>query len=105
MSEIPPPANPPPPNYAGYTRSTGYLSNPDQLQALADGYFGLNTVFVINVVLAIASYGVQPSLAKSMGLLAADGVIAGVLFVIITALSLPKNKRIAEGMGWQPSTA
>jgi len=98
-SNIPPQGNfsAPPPEYAGYTRGGG--SDPNQLQALADGYFGLNQVFLINVVMVIA-INVATRSIFSWPLFIGCVVV---VFAVITALTLPKNKLIGEGLGWGPN--
>lgn len=94
MSNIPP--NSP---YVNYPRS-GSGADATRLRLLADGYFGLNTVFVINVVLNLAvnsmSRATNPNWTIIIGILIAT-------FVLVVFLTLPHTKKVGEGLGWQPS--
>lgn len=48
----------PPPQFASYPRqSTAPYGSAAKLQELGKGYFGLNTVFIINLVIAFAAKG------------------------------------------------
>lgn len=101
MSELPPPI--PPPDYGAYYRGTGPTNlDPEKLRLLKDGYFGLNNVFLLNVVFAIGSnvvfrgLDVDPVLA--LGFLA-------VFLITIGALTFPSNKKIGMALGWEPSGA
>ena len=114
MAEIPPGSEPPPPQ-AGtpapdYTKAYFRPSDipygsAEKLQALADGYFGLNKVFLVNVLLAI---GLRVMLAvvtePASALIAVVGALV-VLLLAITFLTLPCNKKIAFGKGWPESSA
>ena len=114
MSDTPPPPLPPeapPPQFVAYPRGTGPQGDPDRLQALADGYFGLNTVFYVNVVLLLSVvYGIPllfVSLFESspgVGLVIYPVAIL-ILFIVIGFLVYPKAKRIGEGLGWAPAGA
>lgn len=119
----PPPVTPPPnysvppqaaqqQQYAQYYRSQGlvYQGSPDMLQALADGYFGLNLAFVANVVLALGARFALPMLVTSAspGDSTAVFVFFGglfLLFVLIVFITYPYNKKIGYGKGWAPSAA
>ena len=108
MSEIPPINDPNQPNYssappthfAGYTRPGSHYGSPEKLKALADGYFGLNTIFILNIALALGARALGPQLVESMGALMAWSSIAAGLFVIIAAASFPSNRQIAFGKDW-----
>jgi hypothetical protein len=71
----------------------------DRLRALAKGYFGLNWVFLANVLLSVASFvvtrgpdaGLQASIATAV-----------LVFLVITAASFPFNREIGAGKGWSP---
>jgi|CXWL01.1.fsa_nt_gi hypothetical protein len=79
----------------------------DKLQALADGYFGLNWVLALNITLALCLrivgdlvYGtedakVDPSTAMSFFLF-----VFVVLFLAVLVASLPCNKKIGIGRDW-----
>ena len=107
MSEIPPPVNPeqgpPPQQYAAYPRlqQGAAFGDPDKLQALADGYFGLNMVFLLNILLAVAANGVVTLTEEPVVWL----IVLPVLLIVIIAATLPPNKKIAFGKGWAPSGA
>ncbi|MBC8066340.1 MAG: hypothetical protein H7Y17_16030 [Chlorobia bacterium] len=111
MSEIPPVPEPgptpPPEGYVAYPRgpqATTYGSA-DQLQALVEGYYGLNYVFILNVVLAMGGRLVGLSVDSPQGALA---MLAGyfiVLFVVVGACSFPYNRKIAFGKGWGDGNA
>jgi hypothetical protein len=106
VSEIPPfqPAGDPnsqEPQYAAYPRYAGapVYGDPDKLQALADGYFGLNIAFLFNVLLAIALSGIVTALQEP-----AAWLIGWLIMLIaITFITLPHNKRVGEGKGWGQS--
>lgn len=73
---------------------------------MAEGYFGLNWVFIGNVIILITvniCYGVSNSGYRAF-LYVALGLLAG-LFAYVTFASLPLNKKIAYGKGWPPSNA
>ena len=105
MSEIPPPndpSRPPPPQYAGYTRPSLVPGGPDDLQALADGYFGLNNIFVFNIVWVVAFNAYSRSAPTNFTILF---IFVGVTVLLIGGLTYPYNKKIAQGMRWSPSAA
>ncbi|MBI1335291.1 MAG: hypothetical protein JST12_05550 [Armatimonadetes bacterium] len=78
--------------------------NASDLRNLADGYFGLNQVFIINIVLNFASRLLgQVSTPQTVWFIIFGYAI--VMMAAITALTLPHNKKIAAGMGWDPSKA
>lgn len=91
---------PPPQKFVAYPRSTGSnYGSVDKLQALGDGYLGLNKVFFANIVLLFATSG-----ARSVG--AGAFVVAYlIMFALVAALSLPLNKKIAFGKNWPESKA
>jgi hypothetical protein len=77
----------------------------DQLRSLADGYFGLNWVFLANVGLVIA--------IRIVTFLEIDADLAtllliaslAILFAAVFFLSLPCNRKIVFGKGWPDSGA
>lgn len=96
----------PPPQYAEYPRARVESGSADRLKALADGYFGLNWVFLANIgawILGFALVMVAGSLES--GPLA----ILGMAFIYlgiplgIGFLSYPKLKNIAYGASWSVS--
>ncbi len=91
MSDVPPP-----PKYVAYPRGeTGLLyGSADKLQALGEGYFGLNMAFFLNVLLAV---GVT-LLAQAGWIAYLLGVLA--IFLLIAFLTYPYNRKIAFGKGW-----
>ena len=96
----------PTPQFEGhYRRPSDVHGSATKLQALADGYFGLNTVFLINIIVAV-SYNVLPVLLPSTAA-STVAMLLGIpaMGLLIGFLSYPKNRRIAEGKGWQPSAA
>lgn len=109
MSEPPPPFDTgnPPPDYSGYYVRPALIPslNADKLQALADGYFGLNLVFLLNVALAL---GLNALLGLSrQGEVALAALLGGAAFVFlaIAGCSFPFNRKIAFGMGWNSGMA
>jgi hypothetical protein len=97
-------SNIPPPNFAQYPRQ-GMGPDAATLRLLADGYYGLNTAFIINVVMNFGSRGIS-GVAGQSSQGAALGIIAGyvlLMFIVITAITLPHNKKIGEGLGWSSS--
>jgi hypothetical protein len=102
MSDTPPDGV----RYARYHRPGDERLDPDLLQALSDGYFGLSYVFVANVLMVLPlqiMMAAQPT--SRSGWLAKE---AGIFFwllvmcVAIGLLSYRPNRRIGEGMGWSP---
>ena len=110
MAETPPPSpgsHETPPDYSGhYPRDQGsQFGSAEKLRALSEGYFGLNWVFLLNVVMALAARGIglvatTPETAMVL-LLCAFGAI----FLVIAFATYPYNKKIAFGKGWEPSMA
>lgn len=96
-------------DYSGYYyRGAGQTAygTPEKLNALAEGYFGLNWVFIGNVVIMITAnimYGMSSAVDRSF-LFVALGLIAG-LFVFVIFATLPLNRKIAYGKGWPSSNA
>ncbi|MEQ1822327.1 MAG: hypothetical protein ABL949_07450 [Fimbriimonadaceae bacterium] len=76
----------------------------DKLQALSDGYFGLNPIFGLNVLFALGSNVMIRTASPDNVAMIAIGVIV-VMFVSILFLTLPKNKQTAYGKGWSDSNA
>jgi len=75
---------------------------PPYLRLLKDGYFGLNNVFLLNVVFAVGTNAlfsatrIDPTLAL---------VVLPLFLITIGILTYPSNKKIGEALGWQPSGA
>jgi len=87
---------PPPPQFVEYPRASRAAHGTlDQLQALAEGYFGLNWVFLVNLLLVFATRAASAS-AGMPGLVA----MVLVLLVAVGGLSYPMNKKIGFGLGW-----
>lgn len=101
MSNVPPPVPPEqPPNYAAYYRGDANV-DPNKLRLLKEGYFGLNTVFLVNILMAVGA-NVAFRSSEDLGLFA---IAVIVVFVAIGLLTYPQNKKIGEGLGWAPSSA
>lgn len=84
--------------YAVYPRRSGIPINgsADKLQALYDGYYGINLAFLLNVAIVI----VVPSVAAAYW---ETGVILGLVgfgFLLIGVITYPFTKKIAYGKGW-----
>jgi hypothetical protein len=113
VSEIPPPNDPnsvPPPQYAAYPRAPGGGTayppgSADKLKSLADGYFGLNNVFIVNLALALGARGIQTTARSSEAALGLIGVTILALGIVVGLMSYPYNKKIAFGMDWSPGNA
>lgn len=91
-------SNEPPLPNAPYYRGEATHLDPHKLQMLADGYFGLNWVFLLNVALVVgARFWIQDSESLEVW-----GIAVSILFTIVTLASLRPNKKIGEGLGWAP---
>jgi hypothetical protein len=107
MSENPPGIGPPL-QYSNYPRGQGVYGSPERLQALSDGYFGLNLVFGLNVVLVIAARAAQLTVASSSTvdpatMLLVICVSLGVIGFAVGFCTYPFNKKIGYGCGWSPA--
>jgi hypothetical protein len=92
----------PPPQYAAYPRGEALYGSSDKLRALADGYFGLNRVFLINVVLAIGSRVATAAEMPAATLLLVVAAVILVLGLAVGFLTYPCNKKIGYGANWSP---
>jgi hypothetical protein len=112
MSDGPPPIQqdpnlPPVQNYAAYPRGNDPLprySSHEKLQALMDGYYGLNWAFLAMVGFALLAV---ISLVAGRGTTA--GVVLYVAFLVLAlvamgVVSYPYNKKLGFGLGWKEST-
>ena len=98
-----------------YYRGTGAhgygAGSADKLQALADGYFGLNWVFLGNIGLwvllnlGIAGLGADPNPEPSPAFIGAMFGMFGLYFLIIAGATFPFNRKIAIGKSWNPNMA
>ena len=87
--------NPPPQQYVAYPRpGSGPSMDADKLQALADGYFGMNRIFLL-YFLAVVAYVVGAVI---------NNAIAFVLYLIAITLLIgltgSKVARVGSGLGW-----
>ncbi|MEA2553590.1 MAG: hypothetical protein QOJ65_1766 [Fimbriimonadaceae bacterium] len=107
MSELPPNAPSPshPQQFVGYTRPGATYGDPERLKALADGYYGLNTVFVVNVLWAVAMGFALAALVVPFGIFGALAFSTVLTGLLIGSLVHPKNKLIAYGANWNPGSA
>jgi hypothetical protein len=87
----------PPENYVAYPRGVVPYDPEaaDRLQALSDGYFGLNMVFLVNVALAIGGSFLVGAIGRSAYI-----AFVIILFLTIAGLSFGSNKKIGYGLGW-----
>lgn len=106
LSNLPPSEPPQPQSFEGYYRRPGHTDygSTDRLQALADGYFGLNWVFLANFVTAFILNAMF-----RLGVLGQNDVpmlIAAVLvlFAIFAFATYPFNRKIGLGKGWSPTS-
>lgn len=92
-----------PPQFAAYPRPQYPSGSPDKLRALSDGYFGLNRVFVINIVLVIG----MPLICFMLGLAGplVTLVIAIVVGLVVGFMTFPYNRKIGYGCGWSDGGA
>jgi len=92
--------NPPPPQYASYPRAGHGPDAAARVQSLYDGYKGLNMVFVVNLIGALALNGYLQ--VSGQDVTTSVVVLGGflVLGVAIALLSLPHNRKIGFGAGW-----
>ena len=97
MSGVPPPEGSSPPRYVAYPRSSDQYGSADRLQALGEGYYGLNWVFLINILASLVVY-----LFARLGW---TGYFASLFVevVLITVLIYRQNLKIAFGKGWSQS--
>jgi hypothetical protein len=88
--------------YAQYYRqpSSGQVQygSPEKLKALAEGYFGLNWVFLANIVGVVL---VNVLVMQANEPLVLVGALMG-LFLLVLVMTLSLTRRIAFGKGWQP---
>jgi len=93
-------AESPPIKYVAYPRDHWFTSygTPEKLQALAEGYQGLNKIALTNTV--IFFLGIGPAI-----LFGAVGIIVFlvVLCLVVNGTSYEYNVKIAKGMGWHES--
>lgn len=112
MSELPPVQDPDPnrpsEGYAAYPRAQSAIpayGSPDKFKALADGYFGLNWVFLANVVLALAFRFLPMSINDADTALVVLLGLAFLMFCVVAGFSFPYNRKIAYGKGWADGIA
>lgn len=116
MSQIPPVQEADyskPPQYVGYQRpgyDSGFQNDPDRLQALMEGYYGLSWSFLATVLTVIAVVALGLTVAgpdsRNDDLGALFGVLVFVAPVVVAgATSYRCNKKIAFGAGWSNGTA
>ncbi|MBN9501600.1 MAG: hypothetical protein BGO01_00240 [Armatimonadetes bacterium 55-13] len=102
--ETPPSGTPPPQQFAAYPRGQNLYGSAEKLQALCDGYFGLNNVFIFNIV---ASFAVRAGLTGAK--IGEDQIwlVLGALvlaFVVAIGFATYKpNQKIAFGCNWSSS--
>lgn len=91
----------PPEPYAGYYRPNFDPNlDADRIEKLAKGYFALNWVFLMNVLLAIPA-NLFFRMAEERPSMGAIGLIfIPVLFFAVAGASFIPNRNIAEGKGW-----
>jgi hypothetical protein len=96
MSELPPsPVGAyPRPTFTGPSSP----EDADKIEALANGYWGLNWVFLITVVMVVP-LNIAFRLVASPLLLVAIPVVG----IVVGFLTYPRNKEIAFGKGWSPT--
>ena len=106
MSELPPINDPGrPEQYVGYTRTPELYGTPEKLKALADGYFSLNTIFVLTIALVLGSRALGDQIAQAVGVWGGLALEAGVIFLLIASMSFPSNQKIAFGKDWPAGNA
>lgn len=89
----------PPPQFVAYPRGeVTTFGSYEKFKALGEGYFGLNWVFLANVLMAL---GLRPLLASQTDVV--PFVVVLPLFgLVIACLSYPFNNKIAYGCNWAP---
>jgi cobalamin synthase len=88
----------PPPQFVQYPRGQNFsYGTVEHLQAMGDGYFGLNGVFYVNVFLAL---GMRALISNQTLGPASIFVAVSVMLAVIGFLTLRFNKKIAFGKGW-----
>ncbi|MEZ0324914.1 MAG: hypothetical protein ACAH95_03340 [Fimbriimonas sp.] len=93
----------PPPQYAAYPRQQVAYGSADRLEALGQGYFDLNKVFYLNVLLVIGSNAALRTLDgwETRRLMFVITVL--VLGLVIAGCAYPQLKKIGYGANWSPS--
>jgi hypothetical protein len=96
----------PPPQFAAYPRASASLYGAsDKLRALAKGYFGLNKVFLVNIVLVfgLRAAGASVSTVETAILFLIGEVL--LLGLVVGFATYPFNKSIGYGANWGPGIA
>lgn len=94
--------------YAPYHRPGDETPDPAKLKALADGYFGLNWVFLVNVAMVVPMNilmmgdPMTQEAANAKGLMALGWIV--VIFLTISTLTYLQNRKIGFGLDWSPAT-
>ncbi len=69
------------------------------MQALGEGYFGLNTAFIVNIVMVLVLNGLVGALKDNLAVLGLSFVVVlGVVF----GMTFKPNQKIGEGLNWAP---
>jgi hypothetical protein len=80
--------------FVAYPRPNQIYGSADRLQALADGYYGLSNVFVLNLVLAFGINFGRLSMPDPGTNLLFLGVALPILGLVVAFASYPYNKKI-----------
>ena len=93
------------PQFVAYPRGDYFqYGSVEQLQALADGYFGLTNVFLLNVVLSAVALSLSLWFEMAWGILLIVLANIGVC-VAVGYASYPSIKKIGFGANLPPATA
>lgn len=95
---------PPTPQYAAYPRETVYGSA-DQLQALADGYYGLNFVVIGTLVVSLGGRGLVETIKAPDAHFSAALSLLAILILGVAVASFPYSRKIGFGKGWSDAGA
>ena len=90
----------PPPQFVAYPRGTGpeQYGSADKLEALSDGYFNLNWVFVATIAMSLIARAIIATSPEAIWL------VIGGLFLAEVAITYPFNKKIGFGKGWSDAS-
>jgi hypothetical protein len=104
MSEVPPIAPSPPPQFVEYPRAPDGVAygSAEKFKALTDGYFGLGIAFALVLLTSIIAIALAVAVHS-------DVLTILVFFVLVPVvafvLPLRANKQVAIGKDWSPGLA
>src|SRR5665213_455280 len=73
----------------------------DKLQALGDSYYGLSWVFLLTLVMFMATGGIGVAL-QSVGVMLGGALLS---CIVVGFVSFSQTKKLGFGLGWPPAAA